>query len=463
MSFQDKQAMTVLPLATVQGAFAKYAGDKPLGMNEKSTMITWLNAQIDAGRISLADVVGSLPFAPHVTNVGNTSAVESVANKAQSLALESVEKISALQVTLAGHEKILAVIQKNIETLGETNVGVDQAEVDRKLTVLLDKAFKPFKQAVKDAGAESIVVNLSNVHKVDRKSALEVFGLDLPLEFDIYNDPTAPAIDPHFIWTESILRTLAFAQDTGRNTWFGGEKGTGKSQTAEQFSARTGRGFMRYNFHKYTTASDYLGDVGLENGATVFKQGDFLHAYTAPSTVILLDEITNADQGELAPLNGFLEPNAKVTYGGSTWTRASGVMVFGADNTLLNGDTSGRYAGTRTTNTALADRFTAVIKFTHLPFDLEVRAVVNHTGCKLELAEHILRAVHVARSKVETGDILDAPSIRQVIGFVEMLPYHSVSDAWDLVMVNRQVEDSGIALKGIMSACLNESLIQSLI
>jgi len=44
-----------------------------------------------------------------------------------------------------------------------------------------------------------------------------------------------------------------------------------------------------------------------------------------------------------------------------------------------------------------------------------------------------------------------------------MLPYHSVSDAWDLVMVNRQVEDSGIALKGIMSACLNESHIQSLI
>jgi MoxR-like ATPase len=463
MAFKDKQQMTVLPLATIQGAFAKFSGNEPLGQEAKSTMITWLDAHIDRGHFSLADVVGSLPFAPHVTNVGNSSAVESVANKAQSLALESVEKITALQGALAGHEKTLAVIQQSIESLAEVNVGVDQAEVDRKLNVLLDKAFKPFKQAVKDAGAESIVVNMSNVHKIARKSCKDVFGLDLPLEFDVYNDPTSPPVDPNFIWTESILRTLAFAQDTGRNTWFGGEKGTGKSQTAQEFASRTGRGFMRYNFHKYTTASDYLGDVGLENNATVFKQGDFLRAYTAPSTVILLDEITNADQGELAPLNGFLEPNAKVTYGGSTWTRALGVMVFGADNTLLNGDTSGRYAGTRTTNTALADRFTAVIKFTHLPFALEVKAVMNHTGCKKELAEHVLKAIGVARSKVETGDILDAPSIRQVIGFVEMLPYHSVSDAWDLVMVNRQVEDSGIALKGIMSACLNESHIQSLI
>ena len=308
---------------------------------------------------------------------------------------------------------------------------------------MIDTAFAPFKQAVIETGSEAKVANLSNVYKVGRESCKDLFGLDLPLEFDVYNDPTAPAIDPCFIWTESILRTLAFAQDTGRNTWFGGEKGTGKSQTAEQFSARTGRGFMRYNFHKYTTASDYLGDVGLENGATVFKQGDFLRAYTAPSTVILLDEITNADNGELAPLNGFLEPNAKVTYGGRVWSKAEGVIVFGADNTLLNGDVTGRYAGTRTTNTALADRFTAVVK---------------HTGCHKELALHVLKAVQTARAKVETGDILDAPSIRQVIGFIQAVPYLGVTDAWEAVMVNRQVEDSGIALRGIGSACLNADI-----
>ena len=326
----NKQQMVTLPLATIQGAYVKFSGQTP---TDKSVMIQWLDGQIESGLLTLDNVRQSLPFAP--ATVKSNPAVEAVANDAKAVALESVELIKILQKSISKQDESIIKLEESIADIA--NVGIDQSEITRKVESMIDTAFAPFKQAVIETGSEAKVANLSNVYKIGRESCKDVFGLDLPFEFDVYNDPTAPAIDPCFIWTESILRTLAFAQDTGRNTWFGGEKGTGKSQTAEQFSARTGRGFMRYNFHKYTTASDYLGDVGLENGATVFKQGDFLRAYTAPSTVILLDEITNADNGELAPLNGFLEPNAKVTYGGRVWSKAEGVIVFGADNTLLNG------------------------------------------------------------------------------------------------------------------------------
>ena len=451
MGTMNKQQMVVLPLATIQGAYVKFSGQTP---TDKSVMIQWLDGQIESGLMTLDNVRQSLPFVLPLQQ--SNPAVEAVANDAKAVALESVELIKILQKSISRQDESIVKLEESIADIA--NVGIDQSEITRKVESMIDTAFAPFKQAVIETGSEAKVANLSNVYKIGRESCKDLFGIDLPLEFDVYNDPTAPAIDPCFIWTESILRTLAFAQDTGRNTWFGGEKGTGKSQTAQEFSARTGRGFMRYNFHKYTTASDYLGDVGLDNGATVFKQGDFLRAYTAPSTVILLDEITNADQGELAPLNGFLEPNAKVTYGGRVWSKAEGVIIFGADNTLLNGDVTGRYAGTRTTNTALADRFTAVIKFTFLPLTLEVEAVVKHTGCHKELALHVLKAVQTARAKVETGDILDAPSIRQVIGFIQAVPYLGMTDAWEAVMVNRQVEDSGIALRGIGSACLNADI-----
>ena len=334
MGTMNKQQMVVLPLATIQGAYVKFSGQTP---TDKSVMIQWLDGQIESGLLTLDNVRQSLPFVLPLRQ--SNPAVEAVANDAKAVALESVELIKILQKSISKQDESIVKLEESIADIA--NVGIDQSEITRKVESMIDTAFAPFKQAVIETGSEAKVANLSNVHKVARKSCKDVFGLDLPLEFDVYNDPTAPAIDPCFIWTESILRTLAFAQDTGRNTWFGGEKGTGKSQTAQEFSARTGRGFMRYNFHKYTTASDYLGDVGLENGATVFKQGDFLRAYTAPSTVILLDEITNADQGELAPLNGFLEPNAKVTYGGRVWSKADGVIVFGADNTLLNGDVTG--------------------------------------------------------------------------------------------------------------------------
>ena len=277
--------------------------------------------------------------------------------------------------------------------------------------------------------------------------------------FDVYTHPDAPTIDPMFIWTEDIVKALAFFQDTVSNGWFGGEKGTGKSTVAAQFAARTGRAFKRINFHKYTTADDYAGAEGLTNGETVFKPKDFLMAFTAPSSVILLDEVTNADPGELAVLNGFLEPNSAVSYGGMTHRRAPGVLVFAADNTLGNGDDTGRHAGTRPMNSALLDRFSLIIPFTFLPLAQEVQAVVNHTGCTADLAEHVLKAIQAARAKVETADIVDAPSIRSVVAYIRALKYLSPSEAWAKTIAARQPGESAHALEAIRLTYIDEQFI----
>jgi MoxR-like ATPase len=223
----------------------------------------------------------------------------------------------------------------------------------------------------------------------------------------------------------------------------------------------TGRAFKRINFHKYTSAEDYIGAVGLENGQTVFKRGDFLAAFTHPSTVILLDEVTNADPGELAPLNGFLEPNSAVSFGGAVQTRAPGVLVFAADNTLGNGDDSGRYAGTRQMNSALVDRFARVVQFDYLPIDSEVEALVRHTGCHPKLAEHILHAVRVARSQVQTGEVIDAPSIRSVIAFIKALRVLPIDKAWATTIAARQPAESLPGLSAIYASCISETTINN--
>jgi MoxR-like ATPase len=201
--------------------------------------------------------------------------------------------------------------------------------------------------------------------------------------------------------------------------------------------------------------------VGLENGPTVFKRGDFLSAFTHPSTVILLDEVTNADPGELAPLNGFLEPNSAVSFGGSVQTRAPGVLVFAADNTLGNGDDSGRYAGTRQMNSALVDRFARVVQFDYLPQPSEVEALVRHTGCNPKLAEHVLGAVRVARSQVQTGEVIDAPSIRSVIAFIRALRVLPIDKAWATTIAARQPAESLPGLSAIYVSCISETTINS--
>ena len=451
-------------------------------------MATNLAGAVARGDTTLAAIKGATPIGGTVIPVGWSAssgdlgasvapikALEATLNTSHKTALDAhslAKEVFKGLTDLAGRvnnvsdaaievdSKLVKLERSMNQKLGEVRGEVDPDALQLQVAKAVADTFAPFKQAA-TAEVMTEVADLAGVYAAEVKSVREVFGVDVRdskgdiVNVDIWNHPNAPAIDPNFIWTEYILKQLLLSQSTGEHLWFGGEKGTGKSETARQFAARTGRNYVRINFHKYTSAEDYLGAVGLVNGATVFQPKDFLMAYTTPSTIILLDEVTNADAGELAPLNGFLEPNSAVSYGGAVRRKANGVLVFAADNTLGNGDDSGRYAGTRTMNSALVDRFARVVHFEYLPLVKEVEAVVRHTGCTEEVARHVLKAIHVARSKVTTGDIVDAPSIRSVISFIRALAMLSVQEAWQSAVVSRQPTESHAALAGVYASCID--------
>jgi MoxR-like ATPase len=481
---QIKLEILKLPIGVVLGAYALRGHGTFTGTpaEQKSKAADFLVGCIRANGMTLNDIKQATPIAPVASAAPSVdvSAITAVANRAESSALDAHTAISKVtdilrditdRIDQEAHYRRtgLTEVKDALSTLEHKvgQVAIDDRKVQDAVAKVVADAFKPFEQAVKAAGAQAVVADLASVRVVDTKTCYEAFGvtvLDIkgdPLKVDIWNDPTAPAVDPHFIWTHDILQHLILSQDTGENVWFGGPKGTGKSETARQFAAVTGRAFKRINFHKYTSAEDYIGAVGLEHGQTVFKRGDFLAAFTHPSTVILLDEVTNADPGELAPLNGFLEPNSAVSFGGSVQTRAPGVLVFAADNTLGNGDDSGRYAGTRPMNSALVDRFARVVQFDYLPYDSEVDALVRHTGCNPKLAHHILSAVMVARSQVQTGEVIDAPSIRSVIAFIRALRVLPVDKAWATTIAARQPAESLPGLSAIYASCINETTINN--
>jgi MoxR-like ATPase len=479
---QIKIEILKLPIGVVLGAHALRGVGSFTGTpaEQKSKAADFLVSCIRANGLTLDDVRKATPLAPVVGPSVDVSAITAVANRAETSALDAhtaISKVTGILQDITGrldqeeHYRRTGLTEvkdalSNLEhKVGQ--VSIDDRKVADAVAKVVADAFKPFEQAVKAAGAQAVVADLAAVHVVDSLPCVDAFGVNVldakghPLNVDIWNDPSAPAVDPHFIWTADILQHLILSQDSGESVWFGGPKGTGKSETARQFAAVTGRAFKRINFHKYTSAEDYIGAVGLENGQTVFKRGDFLAAFTHPSTVILLDEVTNADPGELAPLNGFLEPNSAVSFGGSVQTRAPGVLVFAADNTLGNGDDSGRYAGTRQMNSALVDRFARVIQFDYLPRASEVEALVRHTGCHPKLAEHVLGAVTVARAKVQTGEVIDAPSIRSVIAFIRALRVLPVDKAWATTIAARQPAESLPGLSAIYASCISETIINS--
>jgi MoxR-like ATPase len=473
--------------ATITGAYRKLYNQDPPDMKQA---ITRLSMSVAVDGVTMDTIRNALPMASIIntgqspTGVSGASAasikaLEATVNRAMDAALDAnalsktnntglndlATRVSTVaDMALEIGDKLVKLDRSINKKLGEVKGEVDPADLQAQVAKAVADTFAPFKQ-VATAEVMTEVADLAGVYAAEVKSVREVFGVDVRdskgdiVNVDIWNHPNAPAIDPNFIWTEYILKQLLLSQSTGEHLWFGGEKGTGKSETARQFAARTGRNYVRINFHKYTSAEDYLGAVGLVNGATVFQPKDFLMAYTCPSTVILLDEVTNADAGELAPLNGLLEPNSAVSYGGAVRRKANGVMVFAADNTFGNGDDSGRYTGTRPMNSALVDRFARVITFEYLPMKQEVEAVVRHTGCTEEVARHVLKAIHVARSKVTTGDIVDAPSIRSVIGFIRALAMLSVQEAWQSAVVSRQPAESHAALAGVYASCIDPTYI----
>jgi len=478
-----------LGVAQLHGAFKHFHGqEKWVNKTEAAHLMA---GYITRGYYTLADVKACTPVPVaafggsgvsehdmnniHATIGKAVDPVKAVADRADSRALDAQSRVSRAVDRLDVIEQGQPVLIDAVEAVDKVVRGLSQ-QVDKLAKVnpamvadqvagAVRDAFKPFEAAVVAAGAQAAVGQMVSVSKVKTVPVSEAFGIDVrdgrgnELQVDIYDNAAAPAVDQCFVWTEGILKHLLLSQTTGENLWFGGEKGTGKSETVRQFAARTGRGYCRINFHKYTTSEDYIGSMGLEAGATVFKDGDFLQAFSTPATLILLDELTNADPAALATLNGFLEPNSAVSYGGAVRTRAPNVLVFAADNTLTNGDESGRYAGTRQMNSALADRFARVVAFKHLPLSDEISAVMRHTGCTFQLAEHVLKAVHACRAKVASGDIIDAPSIRQVMAFVRSVAVLGVDEAWAASIGHRQPSESATAIEAIKATYISADFI----
>lgn len=479
-----------LSLKTVQGAFFKYHHDPASAWNGKPDAVGWLALQVEAGVLTLDHIRNAPPVsAPHVSTPSTVALdVAALSNRLDDLSAtvqradqnainahsrygvlsdRITAEISNLKVALDTDRDQTKAMLKTAFKHFDDKLKPDTAAVQYEVAKAVRDAFAPFRKVVEDVGAQQAVADASSVVPVGRRSVFDVFGVTVAdvkgkdLDVEVWDHPDAPAIDPDFIWTEQILRHLILAERNGENLWFGGEKGTGKSETARQFAARTGRAFKRINFHKHTSAEEYVGAVGLVDGETVFQPKDFLQAYTSPSTVILLDEVTNADPGELAPLNGFLEPNAAVSFGGKTHRRAPGVLIFAADNTFGNGDDTGRHVGTRLQNSALIDRFARVIPFTFLPEEQEIEAIVRRTGCAREIAHHVLGAVNVARQKVASAEIVDAPSIRSAMAFIRALSVLPVDDAWQTAVVARQPAESHAELNSIYVACINADFIRN--
>jgi hypothetical protein len=59
------------------------------------------------------------------------------------------------------------------------------------------------------------------------------------------------------------------------------------------------------------------------------------------------------------------------------------------------------------------------------------------------------------RAKAASGDIVDAPSIRSAMAWIEAMPSMGVKAAWDISVAARQPSESAVQLEAIFTAQVN--------
>ena len=323
--------LMTLPLAAVRSAYENIAG---VPMTSKQAAAEWLAARgytpdmvrKAAGGAPVAAQPAQAPAAqPAQLNSIRLGNVES----ALSRALDSIEALKG--DTLGQRDRVkqiedalvvinrtqnaqigsLGSLDRRLETLGTdlansiaqvqrdaaaaaqaAAVRIDPAQVQGAIADAVRDAFGPIQAAAQANGTQTQVQRAAAAKVIGQMTALQAFGVEVkdrsgnPLMFDLYDHPSPPPVDPYFIWTEAPIRLLYGAQQHGArcNLWLGGEKGTGKTQTLQQFAARTGRMFVRINFHKDTASDEYLGAPGMTQGNTHFTDGPFMDGYETPGS-----------------------------------------------------------------------------------------------------------------------------------------------------------------------------------
>jgi MoxR-like ATPase len=402
---------------------------------------SFINKLIDTKLAAVQSTIGSEVNA--AIHKSDNVIQQTVATKLQPV----TDNISTLQSAVGLMLKSNADREDALKELrSHRKAGVSKAEVTKAVA----DAFAPIKAAFESAPVE-VQRRVAEAAPAQRKPIIDVFGVDIPGDCEVYGQPYN--VDPDYVFDEKTLKLALFAIESGQNVWLGGERGTGKTQFALQLAARTGRAFFRVSFDRNTERAEFIGADGLVNGNTVWQDGQVLQAYRTPGSICLLDEASAVRPDYATTLHALLEPRSSytITSTGETVHRAPGMAFIAADNTNGCGDSTGRYAGTTVQNSALIDRFAFSFKVKFLDEAIEQKLLVNR-GATDKLAASLVNLLNVCRREVGAA-LVEPPSLRQAFAFV--LAVNGGADAefaWELSVVNKSPEESQEALRQLFTA-----------
>lgn len=319
---------------------------------------------------------------------------------------------------------------------------------------------------------KSKIVNASDVFDFLPDHDRKLIAFDVPaFDWDAPH-PNVPVVDPNYRFRIKSLRQVLYALAHNKRLWVHGMTGTGKTTLVEQVCARLHWPYMRLNFDSEITRMDLVGRDSLVpdgNGGVVSKfiDGLLIQAMTSP-TVLLLDEPTLMKPDVAYVFQRPLEPNGHLVVtedGGRMVIPHPLFRIFGADNTVGQGDEKGIYAGVRPQSGAWMNRFNSFVEVPYLTrAEEEGLLLARLPGLAHADAKRIAQYAHEHREAFSRGELLIPVSPRNTIDVAEQyLFFSAIGDANALdaamqaVILDRCASADAAVVKGLIDRVLRNA------
>jgi cobaltochelatase CobS len=276
-----------------------------------------------------------------------------------------------------------------------------------------------------------------------------------------------PEVDFDYVLPPTETEEAVVAVIQNKPLLITGKKGSGKTTLQQQICARLCIPWFRVNCRRDMESSSFFGTPDLTAGNLGWIDGP-VPLFGTHGGMVTMDEVSATPSGISLALQSPLERKSNGTGGpiyipekpkGERYMHPHKWFRLGAtDNTQLQGDTTGRYAGTNVQNEALIDRFLTSIKLDYLSREHET-AVIKSRVSRIpeDWLSRMLDVADLVRRAYDSGNLNMTISPRGLISWAEDAVYWGdLARSFRLSFANKLIEDD---LKQVVEIFLKATAI----